>query len=463
MVDLIQRLGKIGINCLIKMSITFEAKENTQKDDEELAKLNHEKFEKLRKEILNNFSQRQLHFKQDIKDNHEIDEEEPSIQKDTCCVCSITRDEKEEVLCYPAFVLHTHLPLEFDGDITWNSVLGISICKHLSHYDCIPIRCPIDRSHKNTFIPRLDNINDLNDEHLQQILRKFKKSILDEREEDDNNDIEILLHSITALIITFEVRLRSNPGCLDNDKYSILARNLFLCVRQLYLMGNVLFNEQTKWTNFRHFICDLILSQNPKGEIKDICKRHSTDLTGKDLTLYLKRVKLSEHFLLNNETESNHYLDWDELLSNENLCNEFDFKFNGEEYVFDPYKLINLPHNFFELGKEPYNAVNQIKTTATQYYICLNNGKIISEQKKIDLFQKNNFDPTVLMALNKQFTEMSIVHDNKGKYYSVIQEPIYLDFLGNPDVQLKNGHLLYLSEEKYEALVDRLLSSDFIS
>ncbi|KAH0792867.1 Zinc finger in N-recognin family protein [Histomonas meleagridis] len=434
---------------------------DTETNDEEVQEennINHEKAQKLRENILNKFAQLQQHFNQKDQEENDNNNEDLNInqQKDTCCVCSI--NQENEVLCYPSFIIKTHLPLEFDGDKEWDAVYGFSICKHLSHDDCLPINCPIDRMLKNSFIPKLDNIKDFETETVKETLRKFKR-IMD-LDEDDN--VNILANSLTSLIVTYEVRLRSNPACLDNDKYSIMARNLYLCIRQLVKMGDVLYDEYTKWTNFRHFICDLITAENPKDEIKNITKKCAGELNGKELTLFLKRVKLAEHFLLYNSSEHNSYIDWDEILSNENLCHEYEFEFNGEEYTFEPYKLINLPKNFFMLGKEPYNALNEIKNSQTQYYICLHNGKIIKENERLKALEENDYDPVPLMALNIKHTEPSFVFENRGRGMFYTQEPFYLDFLGNPDVGLNNMHLLYLSEEGYEHFVDRYLSADYI-
>lgn len=144
-----------------------------------------------------------------------------------------------------------------------------------------------------------------------------------------------LIKSISALISTYEIRLRSLPDCLDSEKTEILARNLFLTVWYWYRINGKPINLKTveidsKLTLFQRFIkklieCDEIESNKEFVNIvslfvNELSKSGSEE--EKKLCLFLRRVCLAENFLLGVDVRSNKLHDiiyWDDVLSPFNL------------------------------------------------------------------------------------------------------------------------------------------------
>lgn len=119
-----------------------------------------------------------------------------------------------------------------------NFVIQFSICQHPIHQSCEnqkPFKCPIDRSVKNGFLPRIDELDQSSicsaekvDENT--IKKPIKDSIsgfisnftnfFDKSSKREANLFIELAKSIAGLMTTFEIRLRNLPDCLDSNKKS---------------------------------------------------------------------------------------------------------------------------------------------------------------------------------------------------------------------------------------------------
>ena len=82
----------------------------------------------------------------------------------------------------------------------------------------------------------------------------------------------------------------------------------------------------------------------------------------KELCLFLRRVCLADHFSLINENnqknldDESKLIDWDEILSLQNLSQKFDVKFNSDkEFEFKPFIFSKMPKEFLRFAQEPYN------------------------------------------------------------------------------------------------------------
>ena len=180
-----------------------------------------------------------------------------------------------------------------------NYVLQFNLCQHSVHPDCvkdIPFTCPIDRSKKNCLLPSLDMIpktvifKHLNSFELNEDLPLSKSAIVSIRSFcltfvsffDLKGDIVQctlieLIKSISSLISTFEIRLRSLPDCLDSEKNVLLARNLFLTAWYAYrIYEKPKIEEEQKMTLFQRLIKALI--ESDEIEIQEIFKKYSRKL-----------------------------------------------------------------------------------------------------------------------------------------------------------------------------------------
>ncbi|KAK8850134.1 hypothetical protein M9Y10_018246 [Tritrichomonas musculus] len=180
-----------------------------------------------------------------------------------------------------------------------NYVLQFNLCQHSVHPDCvkdIPFTCPIDRSKKNCLLPSLDMIpktvifKDLNSFELNEDLPLPKSAIVSIRSfcltfvsffnlkgDIVQSTLIELIKSISSLISTFEIRLRSLPDCLDSEKNVLLARNLFLTAWYAYrIYEKPKIEEEQKMTLFQRLIKALI--ESDEIEIQEIFKKYSRKL-----------------------------------------------------------------------------------------------------------------------------------------------------------------------------------------
>lgn len=217
-----------------------------------------------------------------------------------------------------------------------NFVIQFSICQHTIHQTCVNSRffkCPIDRSSKNCFLPCIDKIKpDLicNSEKVgsENVSKPIKNSIDGFIQNFTNffdnksaNFVIELVKSISGLIATFEIRLRNLPDCLDSSKNKILIRNLFLTTWYAYRIlekNEIKEHSLKRLTLFQKFILRLIKSDQLEGvnkkkdefqsifssffeNNKDNFIEKDSQRKDKEIFLFLKRVCLAKHFLLNDE------------------------------------------------------------------------------------------------------------------------------------------------------------------
>lgn len=442
----------------------------------------------------------------------------------------------------------------------WNYVLQFSICQHPLHPSCIEqevYECPIDRSMKNAFLPDLANIlpedmykadepTVLRDE-VQAAINNFitfymkhfthfldKEFNLESAMQRTDLFVE-LIKSISGLISTYEVRLRSFPGCLDAKKNIILARNLFLTAWYAYRMygkpnlSNLpcLYTDsevEMKMTTFQKFIKtllendDIIVFEQSSDVLREIIQTFVTsdafkpestsenDLKKNDkkLCLFLRRACLSDFFLLDNEIDSSltsTFIEWDQILSIANLSERFNIKFTTlapeEEFEFKPFTFAPLPKQFLSLYQEPYKypidethkvflinlidynklilSFNDFDEFEEQHETSESSMKkklvqIIHNDDDLDLkrgeiefqlaTQFGNFNyPSVFLYVGTDASRVVVVDQANGVYLS----PFYLDKHGSPDIGYSRGQPLVLKEEKYERLVEDILSGEYSS
>lgn len=283
-----------------------------------------------------------------------------------------------------------------------NFVLQFSACHHPLHRSCIKsinYQCPVDTTTKNSFLPCLDNkttqtnLNENDKQSIELFLRDYKSFIVLSNEQPIDVFVE-LIKSISGLIVTNEVRLRSLPKCLEAKKNKILARNLFLTTWHAYRMhgkpkmmnkrpysnSDSTENEdvELRLTEFQKFIKKLIESDDIEinhssfekivsSFLNSMASNESKDGSDsqrkeKEICMFLRRVCLADYFLLNKKVcidNSNQGLvDWNVILSVKNLSTIYQFNFKtlkeNEEFNFKPFLFKQLPDEFLKLSQMPY-------------------------------------------------------------------------------------------------------------
>ena len=414
-----------------------------------------------------------------------------------------------------------------------NFVIQFGICQHHLHPSCVNSKefiCPMDRTTKNGFLPCLSdlpkasfsfedngkesqsNLNGLSEKVKNSInvfLDVFKSSIVSGQLDRPCDIFTELVKSISGLIVTYEVRLRSLPGCLDSNRAKILARNLFLAAWLGYrIHGKPKMEDRKpyiekkddedfecaefKMTEFQKFIkklieCDDIETNSSsfKRIVSSFMKEES-----KEFYLFLRRVCLSDFFLLGNsvntEEEENmphnlirNFVDWDEVLSVRNLSLRYNAKFENfeeEEFKLKPFIFKSLPSEFLRLAIKPFKLpLNE--TTKMKVYNLLNYNDLIENYNDFDnddsrpidevkereevstslfIHSRKNY-PSVLLCIGSNASKVIVVYRNK---YSILN-PFYLDKYGFSDIGFFRSQPLFLNQELYERVIDDLLSGNF--
>ena len=398
-------------------------------------------------------------------------------------------------------------------------VIQFGICQHPVHHTCVGDKklftCPIDRSPKNGFLPFIsdlsndvifaseeNNTNNLSEE-LKDALETFikKYSLL-----FTNQEIDVfveLIKSLSGLIATYEIRLRNLPGCLDSKKNKLLARNLFLATWYAYRMrgkpelmlnANKHMNVDSRLTFYQKFVRKLIenddIEKISDDEFNQLVKSSLESFKNeKEICLFLRRAYLTQSFLLaKNIDENQKFIDWDEILSAENLSQKFGVTFkslNVEEFEFRQFTFTKLPKEFLRFSQKPFNLPVDKTHVASLFrildynYMIKNYDDFADEEieKDEEAYQKefqivdedetfNSFlnkycvkknYPTILLFIGAFASDILVTEGNR----IVNLRPFYLDKYGCADVGYKRGQPLFLNEERYDRFMDVILSGDF--
>lgn len=410
-----------------------------------------------------------------------------------------------------------------------NFVVQFSLCQHLIHPKCAEsdvFHCPIDRTVKNGFLPCFDALQKgkpLSNQMIDSInvfLNSFRKVVIAASDRKVDLFVE-LVKSLSGLITTYEIRLRSLPVCLDSNNTMLLSRNLFLSAWHAYrIQGkpvmrdfkpyHISHNEgegeeedaESRLTVFQRFIkklieCDEIDDNGSSfkkivdsfiAQIKNEQKERS-ERSEKELLLFLRRVCLADHFLLGNEVQSdngfslnNEYIEWDDVLSIQNISKKYNTSFtilNGD-FEFKPFFFSKLPKEFIQFATKPYNFPIEMTKDFT-FYSLINYNHLIdnydelgddeyqneileaetydNDNVRIELALNHNLKhyPSALLLVGKFASRILVVYDS----FTTTLNPFFLDKYGSPDFGFARGQPLFLNEERYERVIDEILSGDF--
>lgn len=421
------------------------------------------------------------------------------IEKDEVCSVCLTA-KKNEILSFPVFIYKTKFPFIFDKQSNseqsgLNFIVQFSMCNHPIHTKCIGsldpssyFRCPIDRTIKNGFLPYLEpvSLNSFSDEvkcTIEMFLMKFKQII-------SNDSIDILtelIKSLSGLIVTYEVRLRSLPGCLDSINTRLLARNLFLTVWSLYRIQNEENNDDdgdSKLTIFQQFIkklieCDDINSSSFHLIVESFLPKltkNDSERSEKELLLFLRRVCLANYFLLRNDDvdstnpKGTELIEWDDVLSIENLSEKFkvNFHFLNEFFEFRPFTGPKIPKDFLHFALEPYKFHVEESSRLhlfnlldydylIQNYDDFDDREMKEKYEVVDRPPDSNISPSVFLFIGRYASGVFALYNG----LNFRMRPFYLDMFGSPDIGFSRKRPLSLNEDRYERFIDEFLSGDF--
>ena len=350
----------------------------------------------------------------------------------------------------------------------------------------------------------------VNEENLSNEIKESLNNFIDKYslffKSSDDKIVDLfveLIKSISGLITTYEVRLRSLPYCLDSKKTKLLSRNLFLSTWYAYRMkgkpkmktgfkSEESDDVDSKLTTFQKFIKKLIecdeIEENKNHSLHQIISSFNSSSLfkcEKEFCLFLRRVCLADHFLLLNENDESKLIDWDEILSLQNLSQKYEIEFkNSDEFEFKPFIFSKMPKEFLRFAQEPYNFPVE-QTHKNFLFNVLNYNFLIqnyddldidnNESKSIDYsneltsFENKNLKlflykkistlnyPSVLLSIGSNASNVFVIDGKRIKYL----RPFYMDEYGCTDIGFRRSQPLFLNEERFDRVMDQILSGDF--
>ncbi|OHT04329.1 hypothetical protein TRFO_28145 [Tritrichomonas foetus] len=507
-VDILSKDESIGKEVLQKLSIHVNYDNNNHNNNnKELELQKKAKAHQLKLDIMKEYQNKISKLELDNLNDEDVTNDNFNIANDTelCSICSLRKPN--EVLSYPLFIYESSIPLEFDLEnhdllnVQFdNSISGspfsklvrfkheltyqFGICQHLIHKECNhfnPYLCSLDRNIRNSILPKLDEftIDDLEtNPEIWNSIQQFFSYFLS-RSNSSIIAIREILRSLSYLIITYEVRLRSLPGCLDSKKYKFLAINLFL---NLYFAYRKYKKPEFigKYTLFQTFIINLIKNDhilnienyyqtfNVDEFINNYLKEHNLkEISHEEKTLFLRRICLSEYFILNQSlNEDNNpklninFIDWDELLLYENLCSRYNISFDGIEDEFKPFQMIkNPPKDFLRFYLPPFNLPVD-KTHKCVLWDMIARKKITIPPDQFREFLISNSSDEKLKTYLLVGQEATSIMVQISQYIGFMS-PFYFDKHGSPDVGHKRGGFLYLNDHAFEMFNESIISGEF--
>lgn len=512
--ELVESNPRIGIEAIEKADLPIQIKV-PEADVEELNHQKKEKAKKLKEQILKDFETRRNVFnlggtsaiyKNDENEDEKDDEEDDlsltasirtsmtsSFMKSQlqCSVCQ--NSESANVMCFPCLSIPSIFPSLIHCKLhklkkkieDMECVFSLTICTHTVHYKCCSehdknetFQCMIDRGNRNCLLPYFPSKSGkffeqkLSSERIE-VIKKFMDDAF--KLEKGDNQLLIALKSFVGSVLIIEVRHRSRPECLDNANVPFLLRNLLLT---LYFYFNRIKKDAAREFEdiedpLLKLVVNIINSKNPKIEFKKFVKEIGNKLKGDFLYEFLRRAAIIEDLALKEMlfTSGEKFIDWDEVLSVENLLERFDISSssikNNELPIF---QTIPLADRFVSLYQKPYNL--DIFDTSVAKFVDLLTGNVVffsrTGKSKTDLpfvvdYVKDKYKNGVAMFLAITGPNASaLVYLCPELEMLFTKDSFYIDQFGDNDHGLKRGAILSLSQDRLESALDKLLSGEVI-
>lgn len=522
----VQSISNLGLEALEKTDLPPVLRPNTGKEDQ-IKKKKKEKANHLKQQLLLEFQNKRAQFsmvststKNDDVNNDFLDTARSfnsplKANNIMCNVCQTKVDD--DVLGHPCLSLPSLFPSLIDNQVhqkgihfdSLETVFTMFICQHHVHYRChnnlIKERlgkgkspnvkrvynCMIDRGVRNCFLPIFPSKSGEEGDFEMIPSGSLSDAIADFMDRAFYGfmplDPLVPMKSYAGMVTIFEVRHRSRPECLDNPTVSILLRNLIL-IYYFNLHGSTITEDVSD--PLVKLVYMIINSVSPKKEFKNFVRQIASFLKGDFLYEFLRRAAIIEDFALsgeknaqinsdndnnnNNGDEKPKFIDWDEVLSFENLIQRFEIEYNDNETIELPlFETIPLAERFVGLYQPPYNL--NIFDTSLSTFVDLLTGDVVVYAKSyssvkdktklpfIDDYVLSRYNGGIVMFMGLTGPNASdvIISCNSINHLFNI-DGFYVDQFGDIDRGFKRGAILSLSKDRLENALDNVLSGEFI-
>lgn len=505
MIDMIKSTEQIGLTVLDRLGVRYEVSPEVNQTMKQENKM---KAKAIQQKFLSDFKSKQETF---AAQNEEVE------LNDECSVCQSENPECP-VLVFPVFVFETVIPIfakkcvekgfqDMSHPCPVEKLYGFHLCGHFFHKTCINdyskkyFNCPVDRCVRNNFLPKIDKkynepLTDKEQEANDEFIEKCFRS--------KNASLNSILHSFMGELSLLEIRHRIKPECLDRSTNYVLYHYLFGALYRSYhdiisiLHSRLNFEkaeiegeEEDDLPSFAKkidlhdpavLLLFLVLAkEDPLDKYNEVViSIFDTHLSNESVPpqlryQYLRMAALFQHFALgiplNKTSENSSFIDWDELLSFENLCQIYGIKPREEEQndeiELQPFQFIDMPKSFLSFMKPPYSL--NLADESVEIGICLLTGQILDLSKypsgnwmHVKDHRQSALADTFDIILQLTGSNAgSIVLNSQLMQKNISLKGFYVDSFGDEDAGMKRGSFLSLSNEKMENTIESILSADW--
>lgn len=442
-IDMLLKLGPLGITTLTRMNIGFTPPEIEPK----VVSAMKERVNKIKELIMETYKQKLDEFDIDPAMGDESDE---------CCICKTHNDD---VISYPVICYSTVLPSYIDSKlmttpfIGMSKVIGLHACSHMIHSSCDqrqePRRtffCPIDRGLRSDLMPKL-HIGEVPTPKQQEAIQNFVTNTFD-------NNMSAAIKCLAGELVLLEIRHRSRPDVIDKISSAILLKNLYWNIKYAVLPLPQMFAEPTEKLIF----ATLQMQAFDLDKYKELIKKQNNVLSPQQLYAFLRRAALLQHFafddLIENKTG---FIDWDTILSFSELCERYEVISKNEDIEIPMFKL-TLPPNFLDFARPPYNA-DFSQCTHIVYDMLLDKFMQFEDYQEHII---DNFEESVTMCMFLVGSKASRCFITSIEYtQSIPIKCVYVDEYGDEDIGFEKGSILHLNNDILENNIDYLLSGEW--
>lgn len=444
-IDLLQNLGKLGENTLVRMNIGYIPPESAPEFKEAQKK----KIEDLKQSIMKSFKAKQDSFVQDTNVNEEEEE---------CCVCM---SHKDDVICYPVMSYDSFFPSILDSKLDPNYpqslrvISGFYTCTHVMHFRCdqrgnnvLRFVCPMDRGLRSALLPKMQISVKPENENLKAAINAFTNQF-------NHNSSTWLISSLSGVIRLLEIRHRARPDVIDKPNTMISIRNLFWVLVNTYIPENDDFLDPTE-----QLIVKLVQNMfdfDEKLYIQYILEGIA-GMNGIQLYVFLRRAALLQHFAYDTLiTEKSSFIDWDSILDFSALCQRYEVQINDFNVELPIYR-INLPKTFLEFIKPPFNV--DMTQFVDKCYSIFTDEVINYADLQMYCYEKLKQTYCTFVFVSGKRSSLVFMYVPHFQKF-IILHGIYVDEYGDEDIGFQKGSCLTLNEENLEKQIDYIYSGEW--
>ncbi|KAK8857709.1 hypothetical protein M9Y10_016117 [Tritrichomonas musculus] len=517
-IEAVQSKQRLGYDAMERTDLPPVLRPKTAVDDQ-IQKEKKEKAKNLRKQLMKEFQDQRAQFTigggttctnddDDDDDNAENRLRSPmssrreirsEMSNSASILCSICQTRtSDDVLGFPCLSLPCLFPALINNKLhnlgipinNLESVYSFSICMHHVHFKCFMglhrdkkkkdiFNCMIDRGSRNCLLPLFPtNINKDGEsddfsiqpsETLDLAIKKFMINAFYGCSLKGNPIAPF--KSFAGTVMTIEVRHRARPECLDNPTVSALLHNLLLTF--YFSLHGCSIGEDIKDPLVK-LVYLIINSSFPKVEFSSFVKQLSHSLKEDYLYEFLRRAAIIEDFAIKSNT-NNKFIDWDEVLSFENLLKRYEIEYNNDTEIIELpiFETIPLAERFVGLYQPPYNL--DIFNNSLSKFVDLMTGKVVVFAKDKSTIQGKTDLPYIQDYVLSQYqgglamflgltgpnaSDIIVSCQVVGHLFNL--DGFYVDQFGDIDRGFNRGALLSLSKDRLENSLDKLLSGDII-